>query len=72
MEKKENGKFKILTWKHNMQSEPCQPSPNRSDVNIELHEHNTNHWTIGIAESVIVGRDEVTRTAKVLNGKSTL
>ena len=55
-----------------MQSEPCQPSPNRSDVNIELHEHNTNHWTIGIAESVIVGRDEVTRTAKVLNGKSTL
>ena len=32
--KEENGKFKILTCKHNMQSQPCQPLPNRSDVNI--------------------------------------
>ena len=48
------------------------PSSNGGDVNIEGHEHNRNHWKFGIAESLIVERDEVTRAAKVRTGKSTL
>ena len=41
-------------------------------VIIEGHERNRNHWTIGIVESLIVGRDGVTRAAKVRTGNSTL
>ena len=41
------------------------PASNGGDVNIEGHEHNRNHWKFGIAESLIVERDEVTRAAKV-------
>ena len=39
---------------------------------MEGHELNRNHWTIDIAESLIVGREEVTRAAKVRTEKSTL
>ena len=41
-------------------------------VIIEGHERNRNHWTIGIVESLIVGRDGVTRAAKVRTRNSTL
>ena len=39
---------------------------------IEGHERKRNHWNIGIVESFIVGRDGITRAAKVRTGESTL
>ena len=42
------------------------------DVIIEGPESNRNHWTIDIVDSLIIGKDGVTRAAKVRTGKSTL
>ena len=41
-------------------------------VIIEGSERNRNHWTIGIVDSLIIGKDGVTRVAKVRTGESTL
>ena len=36
---------------------------------IEGPESSRNHWSIGILESLIIGKDRVTRAAKVRIGK---
>ena len=41
-------------------------------VIIEGPERKRNHWAIGIVDSLIIGKDRVTRATKVRTGKSTL
>ena len=66
--------LKSLREKHNMQSKKQNfpPLSTGDVVIIEGPERNRNHWTTGIVDSLIIGKDGVTRAAKVQTGKSTL
>ena len=74
MEKTEKEYLKSLREKHNMQSKKQNfpPLSTGDVVIIEGPERNRNHWTTGIVDSLIIGKDGVTRAAKVQTGKSTL
>ena len=69
-----NEYLKSLREKHNIQSEKQKPSPlsTRDIVITKGPKRNRNHWTIGIVDSLILGKDGVTKAAKVQSGKSTL
>ena len=69
-----NEYLKSLREKHNIQSKKQRLPPLSTGevVIIEGHERNRNHWTIGIVDSLNIGKDGVTRAAKIQTGKSTL
>ena len=69
-----NEYLKSSREKHNMQSKKQNfpPLSTGDVVIIEGPERNRNHWTIGIIDSLIIGKDGVSRAAKVQTGKSTL
>ena len=48
------------------------PLSNGDVVIIEGLERNRNQWTIGIVDSLIIGKDGVTGAANIRTGKSTL
>ena len=69
-----NEYLKSLRERHNMQCKKQKlPQLLTGDVVIiEGPERNRNHWTIGIVDSLIVGKDGVTRAAKIRTGRTTL
>ena len=69
-----NEYLKSLREKHNMQSKKKRLPPLSTGevVIIEGPERNRNHWTIGIVDSLIIEKDEVTRATTIQTGKSTL